>query len=313
MNIPGSSACPVNIAPCFRAFTGVRTSAYDIQRILNARGVIATREHPELRGAIEWRVHTGSLVPVLPGVYAPAASAELTSTRIAAVPAWDRNAVLTHEAAASVFFWPKLRVPTIRCAVRHHRPPRPGYQFSRGRIPAELVWQYGRLNLTAPALTALDLCESLGGEAIDHALLTRATTLPLMRQALALTAGRTGNLTRRQLLLDSRDEPWSEAEREFHRLLRVARITGWKGNQPIRMAGRKVYADVVFRRLRLVVEVDGREFHSDPEVFESDRHRQNLLVLHGWRVLRVTWAMIRDDPDQVVGMVREAIAASVAA
>lgn len=291
----------------------MRTSAPDIQRILNARGVVATREHPELRGAIEWRVHTGELVSVLPGVYAPAATAELTDTRIAAVPAWDRDAVLTHEAAALVFFWPRLAVPAVRCVVRHHRPPRRGFQFSRGRIPLELVWQYGRLNVTAPALTALDLCESLGGQAIDHALLNRATTLPLMREALVLTAGRTGNPARRQLLLDSRDEPWSAAEREFHRLLRAARITGWQGNQPIRVAGRKIYADVMFRRLRLVIEVDGREFHSDPAVFESDRHRQNLLVLHGWRVLRVTWAMIRDDPDQVVSMVREAIAASVAA
>ena len=69
-----------------------------------------------------------------------------------------------------------------------------------------------------------------------------------------------------------------------------------------------MYADVVFRRLRLVIEVDGREFHSKAEVFESDRHRQNLLVLRGWRVLRITWAMIQDEPDRVIAMVREAMA-----
>jgi very-short-patch-repair endonuclease len=230
-----------------------------------------------------------------------------------AVGRWDRDAVLTHEAAAAVSFWPGLAVPVVRCAVRHYRPPQSGFAFSRGPIPPELVWFRNGLRLTSPALTALDLCEALGGGAIDRALRTRSTTVALMRMALAMTAGRTGNRVRRQLLLDSRDEPWSEAERQVHRLLRAAKITEWQANQPVRLGGVTVYPDVCFRRLRLVVEIDGREFHNDPEVFESDRHRQNLLVLHGWRVLRVTWQMIQQEPDRVIAMVREAMAMPVPA
>ena len=59
-------------------------------------------------------------------------------------------------------------------------------------------------------------------------------------------------------------------------------------------AGRRltVYLDVGFRRRRLAVEIDGREFHSDRKLFETDRWRQNALVLDGWRVLRFTWRMI---------------------
>jgi very-short-patch-repair endonuclease len=285
----------------------VRASTVDIQYILSARGVIASREHPQLRGAIDWRVRTGELVAVLPGVYAPPASAASASTRIAAVAAWDRDAVLTHEAAAVVSYWPELPVPVVRCAVPHHRPPRSGFEFSRGRIPAALVWQRGLLRLTSPALTALDLCETLGGDAIDHALRRRVTTIDLMRQALALTPKRAGNPGRRRLLLDSRDEPWSAAERVFHSLLRATGITGWTANRPLLLGGQTIHPDVVFRDLRLVIEIDGREFHSDPEVFESDRHRQNLLVLHGWRVLRITWLMIQTEPDRVIAMVRKAM------
>lgn len=291
----------------------MKGSSDDIQRILRSQGVIEVRDHPQLRGAIDWRVRTGDLVPVLPGVYAPAATAKTTATRIAAVPAWDRDAVLTDEVAASVSFWPEVSVPVVRCAVRHQRRPQAGYEFSRRHIPPELVWQYGRLNLTSAALTALDLCERLGGEAIDQALYSRTTTLDLMREALALTTKRIGNPTRRELLLDSRDEPWSEAERELHRLLRKAGITGWKGNKPVRIDGRDIFPDVVFRRLRLVIEVDGRKFHSKPEIFEADRKRQNLLVLHGWRVLRVTANMIRDEPQQVIATIQEAIAMCAAA
>jgi len=286
----------------------VRTSFADIQQILASDRVIAVRDHPKLRGAIQWRVRTGELRPVLPGVYAAAAVADTSATRVAALRRWDPDAVLTHEAAAAASFWPRLPVPTVRCAVRHFRPPQPGFAFARRCIAPELVWEGPGVRLTSPALTALDLCEVMGGDAIDRALRTRSTTLALMRQALALTPGRSGNRTRRQLLLDSRDEPWSAAEREFHRLLRGAGITGWQANQRLRLDGVDIHPDVLFRRLRLVVEVDGREFHSDPDVFESDRHRQNLLVLHGWRVLRVTWLMIQQEPDRVIAIVREAMA-----
>ena len=309
----GSCAEPVNIRAVFLAFTSVRASQTDIQDILASNRVIAARDHPQLRGSIQWRLRTGELVAVLPGVYAAAATASTAATRMAAVGRWDPDAVLTHEAAAAASFWPALPVPVVRCAVRHHRASQPGFAFSRGLIPPELVWSRNGIRLASPALTALDLCDALGGEAIDHALRTRSTTLALMRRALATTPNRTGNPVRRQLLLDSRDEPWSEAERQIHRLLRAAKITGWQANQPVRIGGVTVYPDVLFRRLQLVIEIDGREFHTDPEVFELDRRRQNLLVLHGWRVLRVTWQMIQQEPDRILAMVQEAIAMPVPA
>ena len=303
----------VNIEPDFWAFTSVRGSRDEIERIVAAEGVISSWEHSGLRSAIEWRVRTGELRTVLPGVFAPPGSAGLPRTRIAAVAHWDSDAVLTHEAAAAASFWPGIAVPVVRCAVRHERAPRAGFQFVQRHVPPELIWTRGSLRLTSPALTALDLCEALGGSAIDQALRTRSTTLDLMQTALDLTKGRSGNPKRQELLLDSRDEPWSEAERQFHRLLRAAGITGWKANRPVLIDGLNVYPDVVFRRQRLVIEIDGREFHSEPEVFESDRRRQNLLVLNGWRVLRITWRMIADDPDQVVSMVREAVKATAVA
>ena len=237
---------------------------------------------------------------MLPGVYAAADQARSARTLMAAVGVWDATAVLTHEAAAASSFWPELSVPVVRCTVRHERTPRSGFEFTRDRIPPELIWNRPGRRFTSPALTALDLCASLGGGAIDHVLRTRASTLQLMHAALAMTAGRHGNPGRRELLLDSRDEPWSAPERQFHRLLRTARITGWTANSLICLDGADVLPDVVFRRQRLVIEIDGRRFHSATEVFQSDRKRQNLLVLHGWRVLRITWRMIQDQPDQVV-------------
>lgn len=269
--------------------------------------MIARREHPELAGSIAWLLRTGQLVPVLPGVYAPPSQAGTAETRIRAVGWWDRDAILTGAAAARVSFWAGLDVPVVTCAVRHERAPQAGYAFVRRAVPPELVVERFRLRYTRPALTALDLCIETDGEAIDQVLRSRAATLDHLHQAMALMPARIGNLQRRRLLVESRARPWSAAERRLHRLLWRAGITGWDGNQPVVIDGVKTYPDVVFARYRLIIEIDGRKFHSEPEVFESDRRRQNLLVVNGWCVLRFTVRMIEDEPDAVITTIRAAL------
>ena len=106
-----------------------------------------------------------------------------------------------------------------------------------------------------------------------------------------------GNVEIERLLRDSRDKPWSAAERRSHRLLRQHRIRGWKANHEVWVAGRQYF-----------IEIDGRFHEDDHDVFEEDRVRQNALVRAGWRVLRFTYAMIVNHPDYVVGLIRAALA-----
>lgn len=58
----------------------------------------------------------------------------------------------------------------------------------------------------------------------------------------------------------------------------------------------------------LALEIDGRLHETDREIFETDRWRQNHLVLQGWRVLRYTWAMLQQHPEVVVEDVNRALA-----
>ena len=285
----------------------MRALQKDIQRILATDGVISRRDHPELTGAIDRQLRNGTLRPLLPGVYASPKMCDSIRTRILGVMRWDPDAILVGRAAAWASFWPDIRVTSITCSLRHQRRSQRGYEFTRRRIPAELIVSRAGLRFTSPALTALDLCATVGGEAIDQALRTRATTLAHLERAMELTAARVGNRTRRQLLLDSRAEPWSEAERSIHRLLRAAGITGWEANKPVVLRDLICYVDLIFRNLKLVIEIDGRLYHTAAEVFETDRWRQNLLVLDGWCVLRFTWAMIEERPEEVIAMVREAV------
>ena len=110
------------------------------------------------------------------------------------------------------------------------------------------------------------------------------------------------------MLLDSRAEPWSKAERLVHRLYRDAGITGWVGNLKIWVPQlwTSYYLDIAFERQRLACEIDGREFHDTDDAFETDRERQNVIVLCGWTVLRFTWTMLTEQPDHVVWVTRQA-------
>lgn len=119
-------------------------------------------------------------------------------------------------------------------------------------------------------------------------------------------------MERQRLLLDSRDAPWSAAERLAHRVMRAAGIGGWRSNFHVLHAGRDYYIDIAFPGLRLAVEIDGRLHETDPSIFENDRYRQNALVVQGWTVLRFTYSMLVEDPDYVVRTIRRALAVCAA-
>ncbi len=287
---------------------GMKANQSEVQLILSERGVIARRDHPQLLGTLDRLIRRGDLCAVLPGVYASPKVATTFDVRVRAVMAAAPDAILVDGAAAKASFWPELRVSRVTCALPVDKAAQPGFHFSRREIPPELVVQRGRLRMTAPGLTALDLCATLGGEPIDEVLRTRAATLAQLHRAIELTGSRKGNTSRRELLLDSRDQPWSEAERLFHRLLRAAGLTGWRANIEVNVDGWTFYLDVGFRRCRLAVEIDGRRHVTDRKLFEKDRWRQNALVIDGWRVLRFTWRMLVDRPEHVIETVRRALA-----
>jgi len=269
----------------------------EIEHLLARDAVVLRRERPDLIDAIDWLLHRRELVAVLPGVYA---TDREPMTRMLAIARSRPDAVVVGAAAAAITFWPSIRFSVVEAAVPLRVTPRPGFRFECRSVPAELVWHIGRVRVSSPALTAIDLAATDGGEGIDHVLRTRSATLSQLRSALHAVPGRAGNRLRRHVLLDSRDEPWSQAERRLHRLLHSDRITGWRANHPVRLDDRTVYIDVAFPAVRLAIEVDGRLHEDRADVFERDRQRQNDLVLAGWTVLRFTWRMLVDDPAGVL-------------
>ena len=270
-------------------------------------GLISRRDHPALAHTMAWLVRQGKLVPVLPGIYAPPELAHNVEVLMRAVGVRHTDAVVLGAAAARASFWPDAPVRTIEVAAPSRLASRPGYTFSRRHIPVELVVERAGLRYTAPALTAIDLATFECADAIDIALRTRAATLEGMYQALRLTPNRVGNQQRLKLLIDSRNEPWSAAERLAHRILRAAGLVGWKTNFPVFLEGRVYYIDIAFPHVKLAIEIDGRLHEENEDLFESDRWRQNALVANGWLVLRFTWQMLQEHPEVVVAAILQAL------
>jgi very-short-patch-repair endonuclease len=243
----------------------------------------------------------------LPGVYYASGWRQNPVVGMRAAMLRHPDGVLIGAAAAKISYWPSVKLDRIDVAVPRKVTAQDGFAFNQRTIPADLVVERQGLRFTDPALTAIDLAVEEGSDSIDIALRTRAATLAGMRDALARTPNRSGNQTRLKLLIDSRDEPWSAAERRAHRLLRAARITGWQSNVAVIVNDQLYYVDIAFRSRQLALEIDGRMHEDDPGLFESDRWRQNALVFAGWRVLRFTWAMLDRHPESFVDGVLRAL------
>lgn len=284
-------------------------SALMIEQLLAEDPILLAREHRELRNAVPEAAAAGRLTRLLPGVYADSGRARELSTRVAALTRWDPSAVICGRAAAALTYWPNVRVGAIEVASPVRHAPQQGFAFTQRRIPPELVQVRGAIRLTVPSLTAIELATLDFTDPIDIALRKRVASLASLREAIDLTPHRRGHADRRLVLLDSRDQPWSAAERLAHRIYRRAGVAGWVTNleMVIPDAG-TYYVDIVFRKERVATEIDGRLHETDIDMFENDRIRQNALVLNGWLVLRFTWHVLDRDPAYVIATTREALA-----
>ncbi len=61
--------------------------------------------------------------------------------------------------------------------------------------------------------------------------------------------------------------------------------------------------DFAFEDARLIIECDGRRWHTTMEAFENDRRRDNLAQLNGWTVLRFTWKDLTETPARVLDQI----------
>ena len=181
----------------------------------------------------------------------------------------------------------------IRHGVRVHRV---------GRLEPRDVTRVDGLPITSPARTVLDLATVVTPTELEgvagHAERRHRVGLAELADQVARNHGRPG-VPRVRVMLERGDHPTltrSHAERRLLALLRRARCPDPETNRWL--AGYEV--DLLWTAQRLVVEFDGFQFHADRAAFERDRRRDAELQARGYRVIRVTWRQLIDDPEAVV-------------
>jgi very-short-patch-repair endonuclease len=121
---------------------------------------------------------------------------------------------------------------------------------------------------------------------------------------------RKGTAAVRALLTAEHDPAFTRRalERRMLALIRQAQLPPPKTN--VKLKGFEV--DFFWPEHGLVVETDGGQFHNHPRAFETDRRRDQILIAAGFRVMRITWRQLRDEPLAVVARLTAALYARAA-
>ena len=76
-----------------------------------------------------------------------------------------------------------------------------------------------------------------------------------------------------------------------------------------RELGRRWRFDFCFLEQKVAIEIDGGQWASrgGRHNTDEDREKLNAAAMLGWRVLRFSGQMLRNDPVGIVGMIRQAL------
>lgn len=269
---------------------------------------------------VHQRLAAGRWLVVAPGVYSLPGVPDCLRRRL-----WlahldvGLHSVVSHEAAAALHGLTTYKPGPVTVTVPHgdhERPPAYEVRQSTDLRPHHVTTVDG-LPVTTPARTLVDLAARRRpdrlAQALDDAHLTR---LCRVGDVLALydELRRPGKHGMRLLgrLLASRGPGYVPPESVLERrLLKVLAAGGlpapvrqaalpWRPHAPQRV-------DLLYPAERVIIEVDGRRWHSRTDQMALDRQRDREAQNHGYGVYRFVWEEITKQPDMVCATVRTAL------
>ena len=192
---------------------------------------------------------------------------------MAAVLAIGDGAALSHQSAAAIWGFGQGGREVHVTVARRGRRSRHGIRVHQTHSLNAAV--HNGLPLTDPARTLDDLRRSATRDEVERA-----------REQAAILG----------LVLPD-DDPYpeftrSEGERRLRALCRAAHLPAPRMNA--RVNGYEV--DACWPAQRLVVEIDGWRYHRTRRRFEDDRRKDAALQVAGYRVVRITYRRLREEP-----------------
>lgn len=246
---------------------------------------------------IDHRLRAGRLIRVYAGVYAVGAVPTLPIPRAAAaVLACGAGAALSHFSALCLWGWHKTWDVPYHVTVRSNHT-RPGIRVHRSTALArEDVRRHLGIRVTSPARTVLDVAPRLSGPALRRVVREARLSRYMRQSELADVVARFPRHPGAARLKPFIEAPSGPTRSEFEDAFLVfCHDHGLpRPRTNVRIAGHLV--DAVFDAERLIVELDGYEFHGGRDSFETDRDRDADTLAAGHATVRITWERMLKRP-----------------
>lgn len=275
-------------------------------------GVVARRQLIAIgvdRNRIRRRLEQGRLHPIHRGVYAVGHRALTRHGRwMAAVLACGPGAALSHRAAAALWgLRSSAAAIDVSITSRSGRERRCGIVLHHVQLDRSEVTEHAGIPVTTPARVLLDLAAILPprdiARAVEAAERARVFDLDALGELFARYPRRPGTKALTTAIALHRPDlelTRSELERRFLELCDEHGVDAPLVNAPV---GPYV-ADFLWPGHRLIVESDGAETHLTRTAFERDRIRDAELTVAGFRVVRLSYRRIADQPAAVAETIR---------
>jgi len=247
------------------------------------------------RGAVARRVRAGRLRRVHRGVYQVGPVPAARSREMAAVLACGPTAAISYSSGARMHQIPvpgRKSDPVDVSVPAHVARFRPGVCVHRVQSLGETdVTRVQGIPVTTPVRTLVDLAAVLAARDLERAVSFALREQDMDRASLEACARRLqprAGIPLLLKLLSSEGGPAfirSEAEARFLDLIRGSGIPTPKTN--VRVCGSEV--DFYWPKERVILEVDGYQYHKTRARYHGDRARDRGYAAEGFVVIRVTW------------------------
>lgn len=286
------------------AMSSERAIAHESRRSF---GILSLQQLLDLEltpAQIKGACRRGGLVRILPRVYRVTSVPECWEQRPMAATRWGGpGTVASGTTAAFLHELLPRRNDVIHVTSDRSLRPRPGFEVRRCRLLPVDVTVVGGIPCTSVPRTLVDIChttsKATSEAALDAALRTDRVRLAALIEFVEEAAARmVGGSSRLRRLLEVRgdEEALSESEMEsrFGRVMRKGDLPMGQRQVP-REGVRWGRVDIFYPEQNLVVELDGRKWHSARREKKRDKRYDNELNVNGKQVLRLTWEDLDDE------------------
>ncbi len=225
---------------------------------------------------------------------------------MAAVLAIGPDAVLSHRSAGALWGMRASARGRVEVTVPRRPRPRPAIQVHAAHLPKDEVTVQRGIPVTTPPRTLLDLAAVLDPRQVERAIneaeIRRLTDPTSLGDLVERHGGRPGIRTIRELL-ETKDIGATitrgELEHRFLTFLDDAVLPRPAVNASLQLQDQRIEADCVWRDQHVIAELDGHASHATTAGFERDRARDRAVQAQGWRVIRITWRQLHEEPAAV--------------